>query len=138
VASRSGRLVAELIVRADTYLPKDLHETVDPFVKQFEQQFQAPTGGMAQPPSTGAVAGQVSPFKAILDGVTSAAAWAGTEQGGAMAQQAGGALPAGSSWFVPSGGQPPAPPQPMRPAASSFSAPPQPFPIGAQTPLPVR
>jgi hypothetical protein len=93
---------------------------------------------MAQPPSNGAVAGQVSPFKAILDGVTSAAAWAGTEQGGAMAQQAGGALPAGSSWFVPSGGQPPAPPQPMRPAASSFSAPPQPFPIGAQTPLPVR
>jgi membrane protein required for colicin V production len=141
VASKSGRLVAELIVRADTYLPKDLHDTVDPFVKQFEQQFQAPTGGMASPPSTGAVAGQVSPFKAILEGVTSAAAWAGTDQGGqgsAMAQQAGGALPAGSSWFVPSGGQPPAPPQPMRPAASSFSAPPQPFPIGAQTPLPVR
>ncbi|MEI6239991.1 MAG: CvpA family protein [Planctomycetia bacterium] len=141
VASRSGRLVAELIVRADTYLPKELHETVDPFVKQFEQQFQAPTGGMAPPPAAGAVAGQVSPFKAILEGVTSAAAWAGTEQGGqggAMAQQAGGALPTGSSWFVPPGGQPPAPPQPMRPAASSFSAPPQPFPIGAQTPLPVR
>lgn len=138
VSSKSGRLVAQLIVRADTYLPKELHDTVDPFVKQFEQQFQAPTGGMAPPPAAGAVAGQVSPFKAILEGVTSAAAWAGTEQGGATAQQAGGTLPAGSSWFVPSGGQPPAPQQPMRPAASSFSAPPQPFPIGAQTPLPAR
>ena len=140
VGSRSGRLVAELIVRADTYLPKEIHDTVDPFVKQFEQQFQAPNGGLAPPPSTGAMAGQVSPFKAMLEGVTSAAAWAGAEQGGqggAMAQQAGGALPAGSSWFVPPQSAPP-PAQPARPAASAFSAPPGPFPVGAQSPLPVR
>ena len=139
VASKSGRLVAELIVRADTYLPKELHDTVDPFVKQFEQQFQQ-TPGMPSAQSSGgtAVAGQVSPFKAILEGVTSAAAWAGTEQGGQGAQQAGGALPAGSAWFVPSGGQP-ALAQPTRPAASAFSSPPpQPFPVGAQSPLPVR
>lgn len=135
VGSRSGRLVAELIVRADTYLPKEIHDTVDPFVKQFEQQFQAPNGGLA-PPSAGAMAGQVSPFKAMLEGVTSAAAWAGTEQGGATAQQAGGALPAGSSWFVPPQSPPPA--QPARPAASAFSAPPGPFPVGAQSPLPAR
>ncbi len=140
VGSRSGRLVAELIVRADTYLPKEIHDTVDPFVKQFEQQFQAPNGSLAPPPSTGAMAGQVSPFKAMLEGVTSAAAWVGTEQGGqggATAQQAGGALPAGSSWFVPPQAAPP-PAQPARPAASAFSTPPGPFPVGAQSPLPVR
>jgi len=143
VSSRSGRLVAELIVRADTYLPKELHETVDPFVKQFEQQFQAPPGSVPQPfAGRNAATGQISPLKAIIEGVTSAAAWAGVEQGpaggqgGGMARQAGGALPAGASWFVPSG-QPTAAPQ-MRPGASAFSAPPQPFPVGAQSPLPVR
>jgi len=145
VSSKSGRLVAQLIVRADTYLPKELHETVDPFVKQFEQQFQTPPGAVPAAPFAGrsaATPGQVSPFKAILEGVTSAAAWAGAEQGGiggqggSAAQQAGGALPAGSSWFVPPG--PPAAPPPTRPAASAFSAPPQPFPVGAQSPLPMR
>jgi membrane protein required for colicin V production len=139
VASKSGRLVAELIVRADTYLPKELHDTVDPFVKQFEQQFQQ-TPGVPSAQSSGgtAVAGQVSPFKAILEGVTSAAAWAGTEQGGQGAQQAGGALPAGSAWFVPSGGQPPASAAPPRSTGSSFTSPPQQFPVGTQSPLPLR
>jgi membrane protein required for colicin V production len=105
VASRSGRLVAELIVRADTYLPKEIHETVDPFVKQFEKQFEEapgmPAAAAGQPP---ALAGQQSPLKAMWDGVTSAAAWAGTEQGGGAGQgamQAGGTLPPGSAWFVP-------------------------------------
>ena len=40
----------------------------------------------------------------MWDGVTSAAAWAGTEQGGGTGQgatQAGGVLPAGSAWFMP-------------------------------------
>jgi len=105
VASRSGRLVAELIVRADTYLPKEIHETIDPFVKQFEKQFDQP-GGMpaAAAGQSPAIAGQPSPLKAMWDGVTSAAAWAGTEQGGGSGQgatQAGGVLPAGSAWFVP-------------------------------------
>jgi len=105
VASRSGRLVAELIVRADTYLPKEIHETIDPFVKQFEKQFDQP-GGMpaAAAGQSPAIAGQPSPLKAMWDGVTSAAAWAGTEQGGGAGQgatQAGGVLPAGSAWFVP-------------------------------------
>jgi membrane protein required for colicin V production len=105
VASRSGRLVAELIVRADTYLPKEIHDTVDPFVKQFEKQFEPSTGmPAAAAGQSPAVAGQQSPLKAMWDGVTSAAAWAGTEQGGGTGQgamQAGGTLPAGSAWFVP-------------------------------------
>ena len=88
VASRSGRLVADLIVRADTYLPKELHETVSPFVKQFEQQFQglpdSPAAAAGQPP---AFAGQPNQLRAMWDGVTSAAAWTGTPagQGGSRA-----------------------------------------------------
>ena len=186
VASRSGRLVAELIVRADTYLPKEIHETVDPFVKQFEKQFE-PSAGMPSAasgipsalPGEQAQQSQQSPLKAIWDGVTSAAAWAGTEQGGGTGQgamQAGGTLPAGSAWFVPrSAGQaqdvagpryatpaaaPGAPagggftlPQRFAPPAASpmpapqpfaqqpfapQQAPPQRYPVGAQSPLPVR
>jgi len=150
VASKSGQFVAQLIVRADTYLPKELHDTVEPFVRQFEQQFQQPfqqpfgTPRAAAGPALGQTAaepaaGQVSPFKAILEGVTSAAAWAGAEQG--VPQQAGGPLPSGSAWFVPSGGQPPPqtqPQQPMRSNGSAFSQPPRPFPVGSQSPLPLR
>ena len=183
VASRSGRLVAELIVRADTYLPKEIHETVDPFVKQFEKQFE-PSAGMpsaasGMPSALHGEQSQQSPLKAMWDGVTSAAAWAGTEQGGGTGQgamQAGGTLPAGSAWFVPrSAGQaqevagpryatpaaaPGAPagggftlPQRFAPPAASpmpapqpfvqqpfapQQAPPQRYPVGAQSPLPVR
>ena len=138
VASRSGRLVAELIVRADTYLPKEIHETVDPFVKQFEQQFQQPSGvpaaTMGQSPAI--AADQLSPLKAMWDGVTSAAAWAGTEQGGGTGQgatQAGGVLPAGSAWFMPrAAGSDPAQavaptryttPAAAQPAGGGFAAP---------------
>ncbi len=153
VASQSGRLVAELIVRADVYLPKDVHETVDPFVKQFESELQKPIGApgasAAQQPN---LAGGQSPLRTMWEGVSSAAAWAGTEQGGQQAgtQQAGGALPVGSSWFVPRASQPAAqpatsppvqPPTAARSTGSAFSqpaAPPQPFPVGAQTPLPLR
>ena len=153
VASQSGRLVAELIVRADVYLPKDVHETVDPFVKQFESELQPPIGApgasAAQQPN---LAGGQSPLRTMWEGVSSAAAWAGTEQGGQQVgtQQAGGALPVGSSWFVPRASQPAAqpatsppvqPPTAARSTGSAFSqpaAPPQPFPVGAQTPLPLR
>ena len=191
VASRSGRLVAELIVRADTYLPKEIHETVDPFVKQFEKQFDPsagiPAAAIGQPPVLHAQQAQQpqqsqqSPLKAMWDGVTSAAAWAGTEQGGGTGQgamQAGGTLPAGSAWFVPrSAGPaqdvagpryatPAAAPGTGAPAGSGFTtpqrfappaaspmpapqpfvqqplapqqAPPQRYPVGAQSPLPVR
>lgn len=166
VASRSGRLVANLIVRADTYLPKELHETVGPFVKQFEQQFQSPAGNPAaaagQP---AALAGQPTQFRALWDGVTSAAAWTGpgTATTGQGTAGQGPAATGGTSWFVPrtqNAGPVPAgyTATQQRPTASVFAAPPagQPFappsqmqppvaapvqqryPVGAQSLLPGR
>lgn len=153
VASRSGRLVAEIIVRADEFLPKDIADTVDPFVKQFEEQFRDGPGGAAQP--TARATGVPSPLEAMWDGVRSAAAWTGAEQGGQGAMQAGGYAPSASSrWSAPqpvSAPLPAAPPLP-RPASSGFPnrpafqppqpaqqpPPPGPFPVGAQTPLPLR
>jgi membrane protein required for colicin V production len=154
VASRSGRIVAELIVRADQYLPKDVVETVDPFVKQFEDQLRRPPG-MAP----AAAAAGPSPLQAIWEGVTSAAAWTGAEQGGQGAAPAGGVVPAAGGWGTPPQAAPgwPAATAPVQPrqAASGFAAPPaqperypqmqsggppppQRFPVGAQTPLPIR
>lgn len=169
VASRSGRFVAELIVRADTYLPKEIHDTVEPFVDQFERQFAQPGVGQTDGPASGLSAG--TPFgqagqpagqlaggglslKSLIDGVSSAAAWAGTEQGSGAVHQAGGALPPGSAWFAPPAGQVSAPPalpagfqpiapapvpQPPRPTGSRYSTPaPTGYPVGAQSPLPLR
>ncbi len=175
VASRSGRFVAELIVRADTYLPKDIHDTVEPFVDQFERQFAQPgvgrsdgpasglsagaafglAGGQADGQPPGQLAGGGLSLQTLIDGVSSAAAWAGSEQGSGAVHQAGGALPAGSAWFAPPAGlrsapapalpagfQPIAPaavPEPPRPTASRYSNPaPAGYPVGAQSPLPVR
>lgn len=159
VNSRSGRLVAELIVKADAVLPKDIHDIVDPFVKQFEQQMAAP-GGLPLPPGAANGPGQPSPLAAMWEGVASVAAWVGndqaaaavpgaavagqtprTEQGGTTpgaVRPAGGPLPRGSSWFVP----PPTPPMtPATPNPPAVGPPavgqPAPFPIGAQTPLPM-
>jgi len=148
VASRSGRLVAEIIIRADEVLPPNIAEPVQPFVKQFEEQFHQPAAG--GPPAAGLAQPQPSALKAIWDGVTSASAWtnsgavpAGQAEGqGGMASPAGFTAPGG--W---GGGSPAAPPQPVRPATSGFPnrptypqppAPPGQFPIGAQTPLPIR
>jgi len=142
VGSHSGRLVAELIVRADQVLPPDVVETVKPFVERFEEQLRKPAG-LAPPQAAGPIA---SPFEAIWEGVQSAAAWTGTGQGGAAgfgAQPAGGAAPA---WQPLPPGHPAAPPaQPARPGSSGFTnrpafeqAPPGQFPAGAQTPLPIR
>lgn len=152
VASRSGRLVAEIIVRADQYLPKDVVETVDPFVKQFEDQLRRPPGA---PPA--AAAGGPTPLQAIWDGVTSAAAWTGAEQGGPRGPgpaPTGGVVPAAGGWGTPPPAAPGWPAMPPRPPASGFSPPVQPerypqmqpgvqpppqrFPVGAQTPLPIR
>jgi membrane protein required for colicin V production len=175
VASRSGRFVAELIVRADTYLPPDIHETVEPFVDQFERQFAQPGMGSiegleagpapgllpgfgAASGSTGQVAAGPISIQSLIQGVSSAAAWAGAEQGGQGVHQAGGALPPGSAWFVPKGSPPAAPaisaPPPMfqpipgaplqtPPAAATGSrysqpAAPSAYPVGAQSPLPFR
>ncbi|NDC64297.1 MAG: CvpA family protein, partial [Planctomycetia bacterium] len=87
VASRSGRIVAELIVRADTYLPKEIQDNVAPYVKQFEEKFQGVggnAGGFLARPQPGqprpgfgpqSSTGQQSPLQAMWEGVTSAAAW---------------------------------------------------------------
>jgi membrane protein required for colicin V production len=144
VGSTSGRLVAELIVRADQVLPPDVVETVKPFVDRFEDELRKPAGDGRQP----AAAQATSPLEAMWEGVRSAAAWtgAGSEGQGAAGfatQPAGGGIP---GWQpLPAGHPAAAPAQPARPAASGFTgqptfqpAPPGQFPIGAQTPLPIR
>ena len=109
VASRSGRVVAELLTKADAYLPPDLHDTVAPYLDRFEQQLKAAPDGQQPVASDGSTA--ESPLTTVWKGVQSVAAWAGvepttadstmaTEQGGPQATQAGGPLPAGSSWFA--------------------------------------
>lgn len=153
VASRSGRLVAELIMRADELLPPKIAEPVQPFVKQFEDQFRQPGAGLAPPPP--AALAQPSALKAIWEGVTSPTAWTGTGvpasgppqgQGGPQAAPAGFTSP--SAWAGPGMAAPAMPAQPARPTASGFpnrptfqppqASPPGQFPLGAQTPLPIR
>lgn len=151
VASRSGKLVAEIIMRADEVLPPNIAEPVQPFVKQFEDQFQLQrpaAGGMG---AAGLVQQQPSALKAIWDGVTAANAWTNSgavPASGVTQGQGGHASPAGFN--APGGfGMPPQgpPSQPARPATSGFpnrppfpqpAQPPGQFPIGAQTPLPIR
>ncbi len=152
VGSRSGRMVAELIVRADQILPPDVVATVAPFVQRFEDELNkpagAPPGGFGQP---AAAVATPSPLEAIWEGVQSAAAWTGTEPGGQGAfgaQPAGGAASAAPTWQPLPPGHPAAQPlQPERPNTSRFGqqsgfqpppAPPGAFPVGAQTPLPIR
>jgi membrane protein required for colicin V production len=158
VGSRSGRLVAELIVRADQILPPDVVATVAPFVQRFEDELNKPGGppGATGQPAAAAIA-TPSPLEAIWEGVQSAAAWTGAEPGGQggqgafSAQPAGGATvaPATANWQPLPPGHPAAQPaQPERPATSRFSQPvgyqqpvpqqPAAFPTGAQTPLPIR
>ncbi len=146
VASRSGRLVAEVIMRADDLLPPAIAEPVQPFVKQFEEQFQQPaTGGMPAAPQ--AIA-QPSALKAIWESVTSATAWteSGAVPAGPAMGQGGQAAPAAFTAPAPWGAPPVAAPvQPVQPPpqTSGFPnrpvyQPPRQFPVGAQSPLPIR
>ncbi|MCE9630996.1 MAG: CvpA family protein [Planctomycetia bacterium] len=147
VSSRSGRFVAEIIVRADELLPPNIAEPVQPFVKQFEDQFRQPAAGLAAPPPPAGLA-QPSAFKAIWESVTSPTAWTGNAsapaalgQGGQQAVPAGFAAP--TAWGGPASA-PMQPAQPTPPATSGFQnrpqyqQPPGQFPVGAQTPLPIR
>lgn len=167
VGSQSGRIVAEVISRADEILPREIAEAVNPFVKQFEDTLQ--NGGDATHP---AGSGQPSALVAIWEGVTSAAAWTGGGPNGQGGQQVGGGAAAFGGPTMPAGWSTPAAAQPAsgfasppRPAASGFTSPahvtappaapnfapagpryqtvqphvpPQPFPVGAQSPLPIR
>jgi membrane protein required for colicin V production len=159
VASRSGRLVAEIIMRADEILPPKIAEPVQPFVKQFEDQFRQPAAGGMPPPPAGLAQPQPSALKAMWESVTSATAWtnsgavpAGPAQFQGQGQGQGGlAAPAGfttpAAWVGPTAAQA-APAQPARPTTSGFPnrpsfpppqpAPPGQFPVGAQSPLPIR
>lgn len=159
VGSRSGRLVAELIVRADQILPPDVVATVAPFVQRFEDELNKPAGppgGPGMPPGPAAAIANPSPLQAIWEGVQSAAAWTGAEQEGQggsdafFAQPAGGtpAAPPTPAWQPLPPGHPAAQPiQHERPVTSGFTrqpafqpppAPPGAFPLGTQTPLPIR
>ncbi|MFM8415480.1 MAG: hypothetical protein ACKOCX_12235, partial [Planctomycetota bacterium] len=120
-------------------------ETMKPFVDRFEDELRKPAGN----PQAAAGRPTTSPLEAMWEGVRSAAAWTGAGpegQGGAAgfaAQPAGGAIP---GWTpLPTGHPATAPAQPSRPTASGFSnrpafqqAAPGQFPVGAQTPLPIR
>ena len=144
IGSRSGRLVAELIVRADQILPPDVVETVKPFVDRFQDELQRPVGEAAN-----ATAGGPSPLEAMWEGVRSAAAWTQAQPAGQGAADGFGARPAGgaAAWqplpashpaMVPASGPPPAQPSGSRfPNRPAFDPPGQ-FPVGAQTPLPIR
>lgn len=80
VASRSGRLVAELIVRADQFLPREVIEVVDPYVQRFREQFAQADGAGEQALQPAASGGPTA--RSLFEAVSSAAAWTGTETAG--------------------------------------------------------
>jgi membrane protein required for colicin V production len=84
VGSRSGRIMADLIVRADSLLPPDIHELVEPFIRQFEEKLGSPAGAVGQGADpvavSGSGSGEKSPLAALWQGVTSAAAWGGVDE----------------------------------------------------------
>ena len=159
--SKSGQLVAKLIGEADRYLPPQIHETVDPFLQQFQQQFDG--GGVTA--ASGVAAGSspvaepmASSWQAVLDGVTSVAAWAGVDAAGSEEArgQEDSAVSAAAAWLPASGGsatpssrysgqpsafgqavpnafRPASAVAPVQPAGASL---PDRFPVGSQTPLP--
>jgi len=128
-------------------------EPVQPVVKQFEDQFRQPAAGGMPPPPAGLAQPQTSALKAIWESVTSATAWtnSGAVPAGPAQGQGGQAAPVGfttpAAWGGPTAVQA-APVQPARPTTSGFPnrpafPPPQPaapgqFPVGAQSPLPIR
>ena len=158
--SQSGQIVATLIGKADQFLPADIHETVDPFLQQFRQQFdgegvRSPQGGVAG----GSSQNGGDSWHSVLEGVTSVAAWAGVETeplSGEKGAQLPASVEAAAAWMTsPSssetgiqsagrylgqksafGGS-----NTAVPASVLNNQPenvPQRFPVGAQTPLPVR
>jgi membrane protein required for colicin V production len=164
--SKSGQIVAKLIGEADQYLPPQIHETVDPFLQQFHQQFDGSgtTAASGIAGENGSVAEPMAgSWQAVLDGVTSVAAWAGVDtavskedqgQGGSAVAAAAAWLPATSgssattasryanqqSAFgaaVPTAFEPATTVSPVPSAAGQTGASlPARFPIGAQSALP--
>jgi hypothetical protein len=158
--SQSGQIVAKIIGEADQFLPADIHETVDPFLQQFRQQFDG-DGGRSLEGGVAGGSGQNggTSWQSVLEGVTSVAAWAGVETDH-LSGEKGAAMPssveAAAAWMssprssetgVQAAGR--YLDQKSAFGGSSVSAPagilnqqpgnvPQRFPVGTQTPLPVR
>jgi len=166
--SRSGQMVARLIGEADRYLPPDIHETINPFLQQFQEQFDAGGAAAAATGMAGASRTEAEPvatsWQAVLDGVTSVAAWAGVKVDPETAQAAK-QVSAAADWMAAPAGPAGSPaagvndryaerqsafggqttpaafqavPNGLTPIQSGGKPAPQRFPIGAQTPLPVR
>lgn len=118
VGSRSGRILADLIVRADAMLPPDIHELVEPFIRQFEEKLGSPSGlggtGMDQLAAPADRSGSASPLAALWQGVTNTAAWSGAEgtsgsTAAVLEQEVGAALrPSGLPATPPNDGVAPA------------------------------
>jgi membrane protein required for colicin V production len=166
--SHSGQMVARLIGEADRYLPPDIHETINPFLQQFQEQFDAGGAAAAATGMAGASRTEAEPvatsWQAVLDGVTSVAAWAGVKVDPETAQAAK-QVSAAADWMAAPAGPAGSPaagvndryaerqsafggqttpaafqavPNGLTPIQSGGTPAPQRFPIGAQTPLPVR
>lgn len=158
--SQSGQIVATLIGKADQFLPADIHETVDPFLQQFRQQFdgegvRSPQGGVAG----GSSQNGGDSWHSVLEGVTSVAAWAGVETdplSGEKGAQLPASVEAAAAWMTSPSSSETGTQSAVRylgqksafggsntavPASVLNNQPenvPQRFPVGAQTPLPVR
>lgn len=137
VGSRSGRIVAELIVRSDQFLPPDVIDAVKPFVDRFEDELRRPSATTAAPTATA--------LESMWEGVRSTSAWTGTEQGGAASHPAQPQASQPSTWQPLPPGHPSAQSTPPGPPASSGSGqqpahqqPPGQFPVGAQSPILMR
>ncbi len=133
VGSHSGRMVAELIVRSDQFLPTDIIETVKPFVQRFEDELRRPSGTTAMPTA--------SSVESMWGGVRSATVWAEGEQGGAGGQASNPSGAPSSNWQpLPPSHPATQPSQSGHPATSGFGhqPPPSEFPVGAQSPILTR
>ncbi len=135
VGSHSGRIVAELIVRSDQFLPPDVIAKVKPFVDRFEDELGRSTP-TATTPAT-------SPLGSLWGGLGSTSAWTGAEQGGVGGGPAAQPTVPPTNWQpLPAGHPAVQPPQPARPTTSGFGqqqpSPPGEFPVGAQSPILMR
>jgi membrane protein required for colicin V production len=59
--SRSGHYIAVLLAQADAIMPAELHEVLDPYLHQLEQQLQPATGAEEHKTATGQ-GGAAEPF----------------------------------------------------------------------------
>jgi membrane protein required for colicin V production len=160
LGSHSGRFVASLIGRADEFLPPEIVELVGPFVRQFEDQLGDGNAAGGPSPLTSIWEGLTS--AAAWTGAAGPQGQGAGVPGAWGGQGAAAGMPPAApqrlaqeptSRFGGGFGQPQQPPayqapayqppaygQPNAPQPAGYQQPmaPQPFPVGAQTPLPIR